>query len=86
MLRLLYFTANWCGPCRAFSPVADKVLSQFSDVDYLKVDVDYSPELTQKYYVTSVPTIVLERGGVLVDRRSGMMSESDLIKFIESNK
>lgn len=86
MLRLLYFTATWCGPCRAFGPVADRVLSQFSDVDYQKIDVDSSPELTQKYFITSVPTLVLEKNGMLLERKSGAMSQSDLVKFIESHK
>lgn len=86
MLRLLYFTATWCGPCKSFGPIADRVLSQFSDVDYQKIDVDSSAELTQKYSIVSVPTIILEKNGMQVARKSGAMTQSDLTKFIESYK
>lgn len=86
MLRLLYFTATWCAPCRAFGPIADRVLSEFSDIDYQKIDVDSSPELTQKYFITSVPTLIVEKNGILLDRKSGAMSQLELTKFIQSHK
>lgn len=86
MLRLLYFTATWCSPCRAFGPIVDRTMSQQSDVDYQKIDVDYSKDLAQRYAINSVPTLVLERNGTQIARKSGAMSQSDLSKLIESYK
>ena len=86
MLRIVYFTASWCAPCRVFGPTVDRVLSQFSDVDYQKVDVDSSRDISQRYSISSVPTIVIERNGSQIARKSGAMTASDLTKLIESYK
>lgn len=86
MLRLLYFTATWCAPCRAFGPIVDRTMSQFSDVDFQKVDVDSSKDLSQRYSITSVPTLVFEKNGMPIARKSGAVSASELAKLIESYK
>lgn len=86
MLRLLYFTATWCAPCRAFGPIIDRTMSQFSDVDFQKVDVDSSKELAQRYSISSVPTLVFERNGMQIARKSGALSQVELTKLIQSYK
>jgi thioredoxin len=86
MLRVLYFTASWCGPCKIFGPTVDRVMSQYSNVGYQKIDVDASANLIQSYNVSSVPTIVIEKNGAQVVRKTGAMSETDLSRLIESHK
>jgi thioredoxin 1 len=86
MLRILYFTANWCAPCRAFGPIVDSVASSYNGVSYQKIDIDSSPDLVNRYGITSVPTILLEKDGAVVARRSGASSQSDFARFIESHK
>ena len=51
------FTAEWCGPCKAFAPVFDKIASQ-SDDTFVVVDVDEHPQVAQNYRVMSIPTVV----------------------------
>lgn len=86
MLRLIYFSASWCGPCKTFGPTVDRTMSQFSDVDYQKVDVDSSKELAQHYSISSVPTLVFERNGMQIARKSGALSQVELTKLIQSYK
>jgi len=57
MKKFLYFTADWCGPCRMLSPVMDEVSQQGITVQ--KVNVDKSPEMSQHYGVRNVPTVIL---------------------------
>ena len=56
---LLYFTATWCGPCKMLGPVMVSFADKHGEkVDVLKVDVDESPDLAEKYGVRGVPTLV----------------------------
>jgi thioredoxin 1 len=57
MKKFLYFTADWCGPCRMLSPIMDEVSQQGITVQ--KVNVDKSPEMSQHYGVRNVPTVIL---------------------------
>ena len=64
-----YFTATWCGPCKAFKPVMTEILNEGHSVQIL--DVDENKSLAQQYNVRSVPTTVIEENGVEVDRFIG---------------
>ena len=87
MLRVLYFTASWCGPCKTFGPIVDRVVSQFSNIDYQKIDIDSSRDISaHRYSISSLPTIVIEKDGSQVARKSGAMTPSELIRLIESYK
>jgi thioredoxin 1 len=61
---LVYFSAPWCGPCRAMGPVVEAVTGKLN-VGVQKINVDDEPELAEKYGVRSIPTLVLE------DRENG---------------
>lgn len=86
MLRMLYFTASWCSPCRAFGPVVDSVANSYQGISYQKIDIDSSSDLVNTYGITSVPTIVLEKNGAQIARRSGAMSQSQLATFLEQHR
>jgi len=55
-MKLLYFSAPWCGPCKMFGPVMDKLANEGLNIQ--KVNVDTDVELTAKYGIRSVPTVV----------------------------
>lgn len=86
MLKVLKFSAVWCGPCQALKPVFAQVKSQVTDVTYVEVDVDTDSESTIKYNVNSLPTIILERDGVEVYRMKGAITAAALVTLINSNK
>jgi thioredoxin 1 len=56
-MKYLYFTANWCGPCKRFGPIMEQV-SQLG-IPVLRIDVDQNSRLTSKYTVRNVPTLIL---------------------------
>lgn len=85
MLRLIYFSAAWCGPCRSFGPTVDSVASLSPNLEYFKIDVDNNREMAERYRVSSVPTIVLEKHGAVVARKSGAVPASALTQMIQSH-
>jgi thioredoxin 1 len=86
MIKVLKFSAVWCGPCRALKPTFDQVRTLIADVVYEEIDVDNDPSATIKYNVHSVPTIVIEKNGQEVFRTKGAVSAATLTSAINSNR
>jgi thioredoxin 1 len=77
MLTIKYFSAPWCGPCKMFGPIVDKVVME-TGVSIQKIDVDASRDLAFKYGVMSVPSLIFERDGTIVHKHTGVMSFNQL--------
>jgi len=76
MVIVKKFGAEWCGPCRALKPVIEQLKEEFAGkATIIEYDVDYSPEESQKYNVTSIPLVVVEKDGVIVERFQGLSSK-----------
>ena len=75
MLEVKKFYAEWCGPCKMLTPIMEQVQSKFSDVSFQSVNIDEQFEVAQKYYVRSVPTVIIEKNGEEVQRFAGLQSE-----------
>lgn len=75
MIKVMKFSAAWCGPCRTLKPVFEDVKSGFSNVVFEDVDVDENFELAGKYGIRSVPTVIIEKDGVEVERFLGVQSK-----------
>jgi len=73
----LKFWATWCNPCKAFDPIAQKVY-QTAVVDYYEVNIEKHPEIAQKFNVTSIPSVVGIKKGVINFRAVGAVSYNDL--------
>ena len=73
-----YFSAKWCGPCKMFKPVVNQLIEEGHDIEI--VDVDDNQDLAIKYQVMSVPTIVVEEDGQIVDSVLGATSKEDIIQ------
>jgi thioredoxin 1 len=75
------FWAEWCGPCRAVSPVLDKIAEEReSELRVVKVNIDEEPELAQRYGVMSIPTILLFKDGEPAAAAIGAQPKSMLEK------
>ena len=66
---LVDFWATWCGPCRMIAPIVEEIAVQYADkVIVAKVDVDEQGELAQRYRIMNIPTLLLFKGGEIVDK------------------
>ncbi len=73
---LVDFHAEWCGPCKAMAPALDAVAKELKGkVKIAKVDVDHNPEITQKYHIQAMPTLMIFKGGQVVDQRVGALTQ-----------
>lgn len=82
MLTVEYYTAAWCGPCKAFGPVMDLVMNE-KGINYQKIDVDSNRELAMTNGISSVPTILFKVGNEIVHRQTGAMSRGQLTSIVD---
>lgn len=83
---LVDFWAEWCGPCKALSPVLDEAAQELSGkVKVAKVNIDENPMTPSKYGVRGIPTLMVFQGGELKATRVGGLSKQDLLSWIEEN-
>ncbi len=80
---ILDFWASWCGPCRWFAPVFERVSEDNPDIVFGKVDTEAQQELGAKFDIRSIPTIMAIRDGVIVFAQPGALPESALENLIE---
>ncbi|OGD62949.1 thioredoxin [Candidatus Beckwithbacteria bacterium RBG_13_42_9] len=81
---LVDFYAQWCGPCKMAAPVLDKLSEEFAPkVKIVKIDVDQSRDLAQKYQIMSIPTIVAFKNGQEVARKVGFPGEAGYKAMLE---
>lgn len=77
------FTASWCAPCKAMSPVIDKLAEELADAALVcKVDIDEVPSASSKYGIRSVPTVILFRDGKKAGQVVGMATRDKLVEMI----
>ncbi len=76
---LIDFYADWCMPCKMFAPIFEATAEEFEGkVKFVKVNIDASIALAQKYRVMSIPTLKLVKGGEEVDGHVGTMTQDEL--------
>jgi thioredoxin 1 len=81
---LVDFWADWCGPCKRFSPVFEASSEKHPDIVYAKVDTETAPELVASTGIVSIPTLMAFREGVLVFNQAGALPAAGLEQVVES--
>ncbi|MCM3658146.1 thioredoxin [Agromyces mediolanus] len=82
------FWAEWCGPCRAVSPILDQIATEHADkIDIVKLNVDENPQLAMKYQITAIPAFKVFKQGEVVQSFVGAKPkpalEADLAAYLQ---
>ena len=75
--RIIYVSADWCGPCKAYKPVLQKVASDLG-IPMQYVNADYDVAIIEKYGIQSIPTTIYLSGDTIIFKYTGVISESKL--------
>lgn len=76
---MIDFWAEWCGPCRMITPIVEEMAAEYGDKAIIaKCDVEQNDEITMKYGVRNIPTIIFLKGGEQVDKQVGACSKDAL--------
>ncbi len=78
MKEILYFSAPWCAPCKQLGPIIESLSGQ---INYRKINVDNDTELSTKYGVRNIPTLILVKDGEAVNRTTGLQSKQQILNF-----
>lgn len=83
-LVVIDFWAEWCGPCRMVGPIVEELATEYEGKAIIgKVDVDSNDEITSKYGIRNIPTILFLKNGELVDKQVGAAQKSVLVEKID---
>ena len=78
------FNAEWCGPCRRMKPILDAVAEQTAGVKFVSVDIDSAQSLAIDFAISSIPCLILFKGGAEVNRSVGLIGPDELASFVSS--
>lgn len=83
---LVDFWAEWCGPCRMMSPTVDQVANDYDGkVKVGKLNVDDNQQTAARYGIRGIPTLLLFKGGQVVDQKVGAIGKTDFQKMLDSH-
>lgn len=83
---ILDYWAPWCGPCRSFAPVYEKVAEDYPDVVFAKINTEEEQEIAAHFQIRSIPTLMIMREQVILFNQAGALPESSLREVLDKAK
>lgn len=80
---LVDFYADWCGPCRMLSPIIEEIAKENDEYEFVKVNVDDCPDVSRKYGIMSIPTLIVFENGVEKKKTLGFHSLDEVKEFLK---
>ena len=80
---LVDFWAEWCGPCQMLLPTIEELAGEVTDAKICKVNVDEQPELAGQFGVMTIPTLIVFKGGKVVNTSIGVKAKSEILKMLQ---
>ena len=81
---LVQYTASWCGPCKALTPRLSNLSNRYSDITFVRVDVDENMDSARELFISTVPTVMIYNGDTLVNRSTGANIDSVYTKILDT--
>jgi|SRR6056297_58748 len=81
------FWAEWCNPCKQFTPIFEKISDNYDDKDeikFVKINIDKAKNLAAEYEIMSIPTLMILKNGEVIKKKIGLMKEKDLKELIDN--
>ncbi len=78
--------ADWCGPCKAFAPTFEKKSEEHPDIVFAKIDTEQEQQLSAMAQITSIPTLMIFRDGILLFSQAGALPPAQLEEVIQATK
>ncbi|MGM9941715.1 MAG: thioredoxin [Bulleidia sp.] len=78
------FYADWCGPCKMLGPVVEQIAAEVSDVVFVKVNVDTTPEIANRYGIMSIPTLIAFKNGEIAATSVGFQPKEALMNTVNA--
>lgn len=82
MKQVIRFTASWCGPCKMYAPIFEKVASETSGIKFETIDVDSGDQRVIEYGVRNIPTTVVLEDNKVISKQTGLIKEDQLKQMI----
>ena len=81
---LVQYTASWCGPCKSLTPRLSNLSNKYTDVTFVRVDVDQNMDAARELFISTVPTVMIYDGQTLVNRSAGANVDSLYTKILDT--
>ncbi len=85
-LTVIDFWAPWCGPCKSFAPIFEKIAGENPDILFGKVNTEEEQAIASEFQIRSIPTIMIIREGIIIFNQAGMLPEDALVDVLKQAK